>query len=271
MVTRLLTGVLFIFLFASCSTVNVDYHMPSTFLLSPETQGEAFKSGEVGMNINTAHKVSLARTFEVDLFNLTDGASVDTNNEITSSFGIGLKGSLGLWDRIDLYGHSNHDATSAFGFKVQVYGDSLRLKSEGLKIAIAIGYGSGEESEGNDINLKNTNSGNSFEAVNAKIKLKNKEAILLIGQRLSERLLLYTNIHYIHFDVDSTLKTGSGGVFDLSTSSIQKGVNLGLVFHTNDMKPGIKLTAEAGYSMAKLRLGGWHDHMSLGGQATLFW
>lgn len=247
-------------LFVSCSRVNVDYHMPSTPLLTPETTGKFFKLyGE--MDIHSATKVSVGRSFESLLFG--GGASIDTSKERKTSYAPGLNAGLGIFKRLDLYIKYPHDAPKLVGLKFQFIGAPARESKKGFKMAMAFAYGKNSDHESNE-RITSTQSGSNFEDVDANLDTDQREYILLMGYRGNADTLYYSQFFYSKYRARAVLTTGSGQTFDLSTTSEISGISLGcqLGEYQSSLSPYVK--GEIGYSRSHVQFIDKHDHLSLG-------
>ncbi|MBT3585826.1 MAG: hypothetical protein HN509_13050, partial [Halobacteriovoraceae bacterium] len=162
MFRKSVTCLSFILLFSACGSrsINVDFHLPTHQFLTPETTGEAL--GVKGsINAHHAHKVSLARTSQSSNVFSSDPGSIDlqTDPKGDNSFGVGLNGAVGIWDRIDLLINKSNEAPWQGGLQVQVLGSPDR-KTLGLKLSIAgyAGYQSDREVASDDFGSSSSES-----------------------------------------------------------------------------------------------------------------
>lgn len=159
-----------LFLLTSCAT---KYLVPGNRFMTPETNGGAFK-GQIEFQQATANQLSID----------TSDNTVDKGVLYEKVTRTAFMYSNSFFDNFDLYWEHMASANSIIGLKFQVVGDPRESRSEGHKIAIALGFGMNEH-ETDDSSVE--------------FKLSGREVYALYGYRFNEMILTYASLaHYAY-------------------------------------------------------------------------
>ncbi|MBK25587.1 MAG: hypothetical protein CME70_16440 [Halobacteriovorax sp.] len=223
----ILLGTIFI---TSCS-IDVDYHMPAARFATPETSGGSFVDmklkGNAQLTVGTSQKITLGEVYSIAVFNIDP--SVNTNASIDRSFAFGANAHLSLIERMDLYYRAVHDSPDMLGLKFQFIGDPEAASTEGVKMAIAAGYGSSDKSEGT---LTVSNNGASQRDYSASIEVDAWDLNLISGYRTSKTALFYLNTFYSTYKTEGKLTSISFGTENVKGTSRSYGALFGMKYST---------------------------------------
>lgn len=193
------------------------FYIPGNRFLIPESGGDWLK-GDL--------KVGGVGVTQVQVADDITSASPNLNPELikNSSVSVGLQ--LGLLSRLDAYYNNVSGAADIVGLKVQLLGDSnLTAKANNFSFALAGG------AQFRTVSTSLDSGGNSS---TSKIKLSGYEAMALIGFRLSDNVLFYTNPFVNKVNADVQIQRTSSG-FTTTTAEPNgtgemKGAAIGMRF-----------------------------------------
>lgn len=214
--------------------------MPVNRFETPEAKGH-FGSGEVGLDVSSSQKITLAEVTDP----LLNPQTVDPSVKIENHSVLNSKGELGLLSRLDAYAHLNYDGPKTVGLKFQFYGEGEDKLSSGFKAAVSAGYGS--YSENNDQTLTTTFAGTTAtNKYNTKLDLTATEASLLLGQRIDKSFLLYMNLFGAFYSTKASFVLNGTEKFNTNKKSEQYGALVGI---RAGEKSALKI--ESGFAQAK--------------------
>lgn len=243
-------------LLTSCGLFDVDYHMPSSFGLTPETRGETFR-GTVDVDYHSSYKVVLEDTFQFSILSIPNNG-----RDINSSSGLGLNASLGIIERLDAYIGIPFKSSNIYGLKFQFWGDPELQYSKGLKVAVAAGIGFDDVDDG-----ETTING---DTIRSEIELMRWDSHILVGYRPSPSIIFYSDIFYSHYDAEADLATSSNGTSLVDLESYTYGVNIGLKANKAKDKD-IYYKLEFGHSLGKLEGFSFHNKYNWLGAVGFNW
>jgi hypothetical protein len=239
------------------SKLEVDIKVRHSLMLGPETEGNGIYFAENGLSLdgqfgavlNTASKLSLARSSQSKDFFRSNPTSVkvDTDLIIDASEGVGLNFSLGILRRLDIIFDTSTDSNSLKGIKLQVYGDPGHdVKGYKFSIAALHGHGSGEEknSVSHDIFSDKEDREVDFDNVSSLLTQKSIHLSGIFGYRKTKGVLYYLSTYYAHHDVDDTLNIADQQTFLLDAEGEVTSAHLGVI-----------LSSKSGFQFFQLEVG----------------
>ncbi|TNE96725.1 MAG: hypothetical protein EP326_12735 [Deltaproteobacteria bacterium] len=224
---------------ASCAKIDVDYHMPINRYETPEVRGERWK-GYASVNGSSTQKLTLTEVFDDTVFNT--GPSVDDEPKMEKSFALGLRAGINLFENFDVFYRSVYDSPDQIGMKYQMMGEGSEKKSEGHKMAVTFAFGSTDRSDG-DLQLRSDTS-NQTRTYNSNLKISSWDFAWLYGYRKYEWLLLYSNVFWTQYKVESHLTSNVHPDVGVTGIAKTKGLLLGARF--NGTKSRAFFTLEGG-------------------------
>lgn len=201
---------LFLLLLTSCS--SIDFNIPQTSFLNPETAGQRWH-GYAELNLHESHEVNL----------ITDSATRLPKNEpkvVRSHISTGGAVGLGIFKRWDLFLENDYDSPTVVGAKWQFYGVPFKFEEapvKGFKAAIAVAAGrSHDREEENEVKSASDT------------RIERYDVRLPLGQRLNEHVLVYSTLNYAHYHAsgsttnsyqNTTRYSGRGDSFGVSAGT----------------------------------------------------
>lgn len=252
---KIINLILLCLILSSCTT-TLKYTMNNSKFLTPETKGK-FLSGDVGLSYQLTNKVVLESAFDPLIFNTPIVLDL---NYITTGFNLSLPINLGLLERLDFY-----SIDSKYGFKYQFIGDPAIKRTEEYKAAIALGYGVDKPESGNIIY-----NGSSTRTYNTSIKIKSYETSILIGKRVSEKSLLYTNLFYDYYNYNGDLTSSQFSPIHAEGHSYNAGALFGYELSNKDFPIAI-IRLEGGVAVGRLDNTDSKTSGAIGASASLGW
>lgn len=233
---------------AGCSTVTIDYHMPTTAGLMPEVSGDIF-AGNIGGHVHSNQDVEIGSASTSTLFGSSSTSVAVTPSE-TSGVGLGITGSFGLLNFLQLYGRISNESTAVLGIQIQALGSSTKEREDGYKLAFSAGVGTGSETE-SKYEWNDTETDSSQADLSGETEMKSYEFGMQTGYRFNKYLMPYMSYHYSKFDVDGKLNVDGTDYF-LQNEAFIQSTNLGLVFTTSN-RFAFELRAEVGYAWGQVK------------------
>ncbi|MFT6068974.1 MAG: hypothetical protein ACJAT2_002219 [Bacteriovoracaceae bacterium] len=219
-------------LISSCS-IDVDYHMPAARFSTPETTGGSFVDlkikGEAQINVGSSNKITLGEVYSIVVFNIDP--TVSTQASLDRSFSFGGLAHLSLVERLDLYYRAVHDSPDLIGLKFQFIGAPEAKSEEGLKMALAMGFGSSDQSEGT---LNVSNNGSNPRSYSASIEVEAYDLNLITGYRTSKSSLYYLNTYYAAYKSEGKLSSTTFGTENVRGTSRSYGGLFGFKYSTKN-------------------------------------
>lgn len=212
------------FFLYSCASERVDYHIPSSLFISPETKGEALK-GSVVLGGGRSNKVIIAESFQTD-FIINSSPNINTNKKFKKSIKPMSKLELAVWKRVDLYYRRPSESAGVFGFNFQFFGKPEKELQNGWKLSTGMGYGESTQKESN-FTMQSSNLNSKLEDIDASIDVKSKEFFLNVGHRINDSYLIYLSNFYYEFSVSGKMDIGNLS-YGLSDTVRGFGSNLGV-------------------------------------------
>lgn len=207
--------------------------MPAARFATPETTGGSFVDlklkGNAQLTVGTSQKITLGEVYSIVVFDLDP--TVSTQASIDRSFAFGANAHLSLIERIDLYYRAVHDSPDMLGLKFQFVGAPEAKSEEGLKMALAMGYGASEKSEGT---LTVSNNGASSRDYTASIEVDAWDINLITGYRTAKSSLFYLNTFYSTYKSEGKLTSVSFGTENVRGTSRSYGGLLGMKYSTKN-------------------------------------
>lgn len=207
--------------------------MPAARFSTPETTGGTLVDlklkGNAQLTVGTSQKVTLGEVYSIVVFNIDP--TVSTQASIDRSFAFGANANLSLIERMDIYYRAVHDSPDMLGLKFQFIGAPEAKSEEGIKMAVAMGYGASEKSEGN---LTVSNNGASARDYSASIEVDAWDLNLISGYRTSKRSLYYLNTFYSTYKTEGKLTSTTFGVENVRGTSRSYGALFGMKYSTSN-------------------------------------
>jgi len=213
-------------LLTSCAKVDVDYHMPLNRYETPEVRGERW-NGYASLNGSSTQKVTLTEVYDDTVFNT--GPSVDNEPKMEKAFALGLRAGLNLFENFDIFYRAVHDSPDQFGMKYQMMGEGNQKKTVGHKMASSFAFGTTDRSDG-DLTLQSDVS-STTRTYNSNLKISTWDFSWLYGYRTHDWLLLYSNVFWTQYKVESTLTSNVHPEVSVTGIAKTKGLLLGARFN----------------------------------------
>jgi hypothetical protein len=253
----------FIFLIAlamltGCSTtrsLNLDLHVPTTKMISPETTGKAL-GVRAQAGIGATHKLSLARSSQTSTLFSSSPNSVVVDTVPKHSASMTLLGiiDVGVWKRIDISISKTGEGPYNFGGKFLVYGDPSS-EVEGVKVSFAGHYGFQTDDEvASSEGLFDSKEEDTakFTNVTGIIHIKSRGASIIVGKRISPKFMPYFHLYHETYEVESSLHVAGGQSYNLDTNLEHSGLLAGGVVGITEKDFTVIQQIEGGLS--KLRI-----------------
>lgn len=230
---------------------TVEYLMPETRMLSPETQGSLWK-GEVSFNGTSSQEMILSKAVDSMIFNVS---SVSAEETLHDSWGLGFGAGVGLHEKIDVYVRTSSDSPSVLGLKFQFIGQGADKNTTGWKSSLFAGFGNMEEDEGT---LTVNPQSQSSRTYSGNIKVDVQDYGVVTGYRKNESVLYYSNLYYSQYRVKSTLTSTNHPTINVDGDSDQYGALLGLEYGAKKAWD-VFFRIESGYVLTK-----WNSSLKKG-------
>ncbi len=213
--------------------------MPLNRYETPEVRGERF-NGYASLNGSSTQKITLTEVYDDTVFNT--GPSVDNEPKMEKSFALGLRAGINLFENFDVFYRGIFDSPDQIGMKYQMMGEGSEKKTEGHKMAVTFAFGTTDRSDGN-LNLQSDVS-NQSRNYNSNLKISSWDFGWLYGYRKYDWLLLYTNLFWTQYKVESHLTSNVHPDVSVTGLAKTKGLLLGARF--NGTKSKAFFTIEGG-------------------------
>jgi hypothetical protein len=217
---------LLLFLISSCAKVDVDYHMPLNRYETPEVRGERW-DGYLSLNGSSTQKVTLTEVYDDTIFKT--GPSVDNEPKMEKSFALGLRAGVNLFENFDVFYRGVFDSPDQVGMKYQMMGEPNNKLTVGHKMAVSFAFGSTDRSDG-DLTLQSDVSSQT-RSYNSNLKISSWDFAWLYGYRTYDWLLLYSNVFWTQYKVESSLTSNVHPDVDVTGIAKTKGLLLGARFN----------------------------------------
>jgi hypothetical protein len=201
----------------ACAT---KFYLPGNRFITPESSGGLFK-GDV--------KLSALGVTQVQVSNSMTSTAPDLTPVLIKNSSLGLGGQMGLFENFDVYLNGVMGGPGYAGVKVQLLGDpAATAKASNFSLSVAGG--------GAFSNTKLSSSENDVQGESI-LKYSGWEAMVLLGYRPSDILLLYGGPFQSVVNADVTLKRTQNNVTSVTAepngSGEMRGVTAGLRFGQN--------------------------------------
>ncbi len=195
----------------------VKVKMPAQRFITPETNGHFMKGG-IGIGGGGAASVQVVD----DRFSSTPSTVPSITKDSETSANV----HLGLASFMDLYYHAGSESPVYVGAKIQLLGDPSETSKQGnfsLAIAGAAAFGSDDDSS-------TIEAGTSSEVIsNVDVKYGGWEAMVLLGYRPSDKVIVYTGPFQTETTAEVTVTRSTAGTTTTTASPKGKGTHNGIV------------------------------------------
>lgn len=244
---HLITLILLMTLSSCGSTIGV--RSPLNSFISPEAAGETLK-GEV----NGYLSISSKNNIELDSFDGTIKKTVGRDDEIEDT--IGLNGSLGIIDRLDIVGVSPGSKTpTLFGLKYQLLGQRRIKASKGNHSLSIVGlFGSQISIQENDDAIELIAED---EEAKTEMTIETSDIRLIYGYRFQEMKMIYAGLSSVNIQFEGELESDNAAFNgeSISGGATAIGAHLGLAFYA---KQAFHMKIEAAGQKIK-----WRDNQEI--------
>ena len=219
-------NILIICFFAWGCASKIDFKVPGSRFLSPETKGATLKT-EFSINRENAHKVT---TVEVVADNVFSTTSAGDMAGLSKSWTLGFSAHIGILEDIDFIYYTPTDSPSFVGLKYQLIGDSEEKRTEGIKASVAASYSYMNDAE-STMSVTNPSDLTETQTYSGNVKISGFDLSAAIGLRKSKAVLFYLNGYYTKLNTQSDLiSTAHGNLTvkgDVETYGSMVGIKLG--------------------------------------------
>lgn len=247
-----------VFGITGCSSVTrLEYDLPLLHFEIPETVGKPLSG-----SFQVQYGDSAQYNFGALDINLPDDQAVKTSESISKSSSSGMRANIGIIQNVDIYLRGLSNSIDTVGIKTQLIGTPGKQAERGFKLSIS--------GEMGDVNYVQNSNSSIDRQDSSRIKINSFGASLIIGYRMNQYFLWYTNIYAMNNNVTGML------VRDNITLLERKRINkiYGSLFGVNiklRKSNGLNLTLETGINQTDWKGVGSSTVFPVGVAAGFHW
>jgi hypothetical protein len=250
---RLLISAALVSLLSACST-TLDFHGQTTNYLTPEAPGKTLGIS-AQLEYGNSSKFILGTLEQSNIF--SSQINVNTDQALAKDQVLSGQIGVGILENFEVYIRSVSDAPDLIMLKAQLWGDPALTASEGLKIAIAAGVGSGEDKD----TISASNGSGTTRTYQSDMENEVREVGASLGWRFNKTVLVFLSPFYRNYDVSAVLTSDTFPRTEIKGKGIVRGSSLGAQFNSESAY----LIVQAGYAHSKWSTEYRRDDLTLGG------